>query len=81
MAGRLRERKERKGATECERVAGLLALRYGRNVGSVKAFFFDDETWRVRYLVAKASGLLLNREVLTAPEFVEKVDRDVQRTQ
>jgi sporulation protein YlmC with PRC-barrel domain len=50
----------------------------GEAVGDVEAFFFDDESWKVRYLVAKAGGLLVNREVLIAPEFVESVDRDVR---
>ncbi len=48
------------------------------DVGSVEEFYFDDETWRVRYLVAKAGGLLLNRQVLIAPEFVKEMDRDTQ---
>ncbi len=48
------------------------------DVGRVEAFFFDDETWRVRYIVVKAGGLLINREVLVAPEFVKDVDGDMQ---
>ncbi len=48
------------------------------SVGGVEAFFFDDETWRVRYFLAKAGGLLINREVLIAPEFVEDMDGELQ---
>ncbi len=49
------------------------------DVGSAEAFFFDDQSWQIRYLVANAGGLLINRqEVLVAPEFVEKVDQDTQ---
>lgn len=47
------------------------------DVGKVEAFFFDDESWKVRYLVAKAGGFFLNRQVLIAPGLVEDVDRDV----
>ncbi len=46
------------------------------DVGDVEAFFFDDESWRVRYLVVKAGGLLVNRPVLISPDFVAEVDRD-----
>ncbi len=44
------------------------------DVGGVGGFYFDDESWSVRYLVAKAGGLLLNRQVLIAPGFLERAD-------
>jgi hypothetical protein len=44
------------------------------DVGGVEGFYFDDESWSVRYLVAKAGGLLLNRMVLIAPGFLEGAD-------
>ncbi|MDQ3303040.1 MAG: PRC-barrel domain-containing protein, partial [Actinomycetota bacterium] len=45
------------------------------DVGDVEAFFFDDESWKVRYLVVKAGGLLTNRRVLISPELIGDVDR------
>ncbi len=48
------------------------------DVGRVEEFYFDDETWRVRYLIAKVGGLLVDRHVLIAPEFVKEVERDAQ---
>jgi uncharacterized protein YrrD len=36
-------------------------------IGSVHNFFFDDEHWQVRYLVAEAGGWLHSRKVLLAP--------------
>ncbi|CAA9450096.1 MAG: hypothetical protein AVDCRST_MAG28-1347 [uncultured Rubrobacteraceae bacterium] len=46
------------------------------NVGDVEALFFDDESWKVRYLVVKACGLLANRRVLTSPELIGCLDRE-----
>lgn len=38
-------------------------------IGTVKDFYFDDETWTVRYLIVK-TGAWLSREVLISPEAV-----------
>ncbi len=48
------------------------------DIGRVEEFYFDDQTWLVRYLVVRAGGLLLNREVLIVPGFIKEADRDVQ---
>lgn len=43
-------------------------------IGSVQRAFFDDEAWGVRYLVVKAGGWLLGREVLISPLSIERID-------
>ncbi|EHQ31036.1 PRC-barrel domain-containing protein [Mucilaginibacter paludis] len=43
-------------------------------IGDVKEFYFDDETWKIEYLVIKTGGWLSGREVLIAPHAVKKVD-------
>ena len=48
------------------------------NAGSVEERYFDDESWEVRYIVAKAGGLIANRQVLIVPEFVDRTDRDAR---
>ncbi|MDP9474492.1 MAG: PRC-barrel domain-containing protein [Actinomycetota bacterium] len=48
------------------------------NAGSVQELYFDDESWEVRYIVAKAGGLIANRRVLIVPESVEGTDRDAR---
>lgn len=48
------------------------------DAGSVEELYFDDEGWKVRYVVAKAGGLLANRRVLVAPEVVDRTDRESQ---
>lgn len=35
-------------------------------IGQVKDFYFDDETWVIRYLVVNTGSWLSNREVLIA---------------
>jgi len=43
-----------------------LAARDG-NIGTVKDFYFDDQYWAIRYLVADTGGWLPGRQVLIAP--------------
>ncbi len=49
--------------------------RYGQTIqatdgeiGHVKDFYFDDENWTVRYLVADTGGWLTGRLVLVSPQ-------------
>ncbi|WP_158799838.1 PRC-barrel domain-containing protein [Pedobacter sp. L105] len=44
--------------------------------GKVEEFYFDDETWTVRYLIVKTGGWLSERKVLISPWAVEKPDWD-----
>ncbi len=37
------------------------------NIGEVYDFFFDDETWAVRYLVVDVENWILDRKVLLSP--------------
>src|ERR1700735_4363213 len=43
-------------------------------IGEVKEFYFDDETWKIRYMVVKTGGWLSGREVLIAPHAIENVN-------
>ena len=43
-------------------------------IGEVKEFYFDDETWKIRYLVTKTGGWLSEQEVLIAPTAIENTD-------
>ena len=42
--------------------------------GKVKDFYFDDETWTIRYLVADTGGWLPGVQVLISPFAVKSVD-------
>lgn len=43
-------------------------------LGTVDEFYFDDETWGIRYLVVKTGGWLDGRKVLISPISVVRVD-------
>ncbi len=43
-------------------------------MGKVKEFYFDDETWTVRYMIVETGSWLFGRKVLIAPEAVNKID-------
>lgn len=43
-------------------------------IGEVKEFYFDDQSWTVRYLVADTGGWLSGRLVLISPNALQEVD-------
>ena len=43
-------------------------------IGSVKQFYFDDQHWTIRYLIADTGNWLSGREVLLSPYALEGVD-------
>lgn len=43
-------------------------------VGSVEDLYFDEQTWKVRYLTVDTGRWLLGRNVLIAPIAVERID-------
>ena len=45
-------------------------------IGKVKDFYFDDQSWMLRYLVVQTGSWLLGRRVLLAFASVKKVDCD-----
>ena len=57
----------------------LTILASDGEMGSLQELYFDDRTWAVRYLVVKAGGWLLSREVLLAPAAVAEIN-DAHRT-
>ena len=44
------------------------------DIGEVKEFYFDDETWAIRYLVVKTGNWFSNKKVLIAPQALLKPD-------
>jgi len=43
-------------------------------IGKVDEFYFDDQTWTIRYLIVKTGGWLLGRKVLISPAALQKPD-------
>ncbi len=52
-----------------------LAARDGE-IGTVKDFYFDDQYWAIRYLVADTGGWLPGRQVLLAPYALENFNAE-----
>jgi len=48
-------------------------------IGKVDDFYFDDEKWVVRYLVADTGSWLQGRRVLVTPIAFERPDWDGER--
>ena len=46
------------------------------DIGKVKEFYFDDQHWTVRYLVADTGNWLTDRQVLISPYALGSVDRE-----
>jgi len=42
-------------------------------IGDVKDFIIDDETWAIRYLIVDARGWLSGKKVLISPQWIERV--------
>ena len=52
-------------------VNNLIGYRMGGTdgeIGKVEEFYFDDETWTIRYLIVLTGNWLANRKVLISPE-------------
>jgi sporulation protein YlmC with PRC-barrel domain len=43
-------------------------------IGTVREIYFDDKTWRVRYLVVRAGAWISGRDVLIAPQALLEID-------
>ncbi len=55
----------------------LLGFKMGATdgeIGELKAFYFDDETWAIRYLVIETGSWFSNKKVLIAPQALLTTD-------
>ncbi len=43
-------------------------------IGKVEEFYFDDNTWDIRYLIVKTGSWLFGRSVLISPVAIQSVD-------
>src|SRR5215469_5342967 len=66
----LRKTKEIKGAKLASRDV---------EIGHLKDFYFDDQTWTVRYLVADTGNWLPGRQVLLSPFAVTAIELEPHR--
>ena len=58
-------------------VKSLVGLSMGATdgeFGKVEEFYFDDETWTIRYLIVKTGSWLFGRKVLISPSALKEPD-------
>jgi len=67
--------------THANNLKGLTIQALDGELGSVEEFYFDDETWGVRYLVVNTGGWLGGREVLISPMSITYTDWPAKRVQ
>ena len=60
--------------TNATHLKGLVVRATDGEIGSVEQFYFDDETWAIRYLIVETGGWLGGRRVLISPFSVVYTD-------
>jgi PRC-barrel domain len=71
-----------KGTTVLRNANDLRGFKLGARdgeLGKVKDFYFDDESWIVRYLIADTGKWLAGRQVLISPHAVKQVHAPPQK--
>lgn len=58
---------------------GLVVHATDGELGTVEQFYFDDETWAIRYLTVETGGWLGGRQVLISPFSVVRADWPAKR--
>src|ERR1039457_5773307 len=65
--------------TKTTNVKGLTIQATDGALGTVDQFYFDDETWAIRYLTVETGGWLGGRQVLISPFSVIHTDLQAKR--
>lgn len=62
-----------------EELSGYTLQAKDGEIGEVDQFYFDDESWTIRYLVVKTGNWLLGRKVLISPIALDQPDWETRR--
>ena len=60
---------------------GFHLLATDGEIGRVRDFYFDDQTWTIRYMVADTGTWLTGRQVLISPFALRRVDYENKRVE
>jgi len=60
-------------------IKGLVIRATDGELGTVDQFYFDDETWAIRYLTVETGGWLGGRQVLVSPYSIVNTDWENRR--
>jgi len=76
---RFRKVRTKKMLTNTSLLKGLAIRATDGDLGTVDQFYFDDETWAIRYLTVETGGWLGGRQVLISPFSVVEADWQAKR--
>lgn len=65
--------------TNSTNLKGLVIRATDGDLGTVDQFYFDDESWGIRYLIVETGGWLGGRQVLISPFSVVRTDWEDKR--
>ena len=65
--------------TNASFINGLVIHATDGEIGTVDQFFFDDETWAIRYFTVETGGWLGGRQVLLSPMSIIRTDWQANR--
>lgn len=65
--------------TNTKHLKGFVIRSKDGELGTVEQFYFDDETWAIRYLVVETGGWLGGRQVLVSPISIIRADWESRR--
>ena len=65
--------------TNATHLKGLVIRATDGEIGTVDQFYFDDETWAIRYLTVETGGWLGGRLVLISPFSVVQTNWQAKR--
>lgn len=65
--------------TNAAHLKGLVIRATDGELGTVDQFYFDDETWAIRYLTVETGGWLGGKQVLISPFSVVQTDWEARR--
>jgi len=65
--------------TNTAQLKGVTVRATDGEMGTVEQFYFDDETWAIRYLTVETGGWLGGRQVLISPFSVVQADWQAKR--
>jgi hypothetical protein len=64
---------------DAKHLKGLEIRSIEGDIGTVDQFYFDDETWAIRYLTVQTGGWLGGRQVLISPFSIVRADWQARR--
>lgn len=62
-----------------ETLIGFSMIETDGEIGKIEEFYFDDQTWTIRYLIVKTGNWFSQKKVLISPKVLKQPDWDNQQ--